>query len=106
MQEDIQVNHPKTIYAYSNPVLGLDSRIEDYNSSFAYTPKITRRKKKKIDDLDYFQCVCGVGLRGNSLKTHWRLYCRVTQGMPELLKQQPLVIPVLPLSESPQSQED
>jgi hypothetical protein len=141
MQEDIQVNHPKTIYAYSNPVLGLDSRIDDYNSSFAYTPQITRRKKKKVEDFDYYQCICGVALKGTSLKTHWRLYCKaiplsvgkgggsiplevgwgrgggvapceeplvpsVTREMSELLKQQPLVVPVLLQSELPQSQED
>jgi hypothetical protein len=59
-----------------------------------------RRKQKKIGDLDYFQCLCGVAMRGNSLKTHWRSYCRLTQGMPELLKSPFLKVPVLPISES------
>jgi hypothetical protein len=83
----------------------MKEEIDDYNSSFAYTPQVTRRKKKKIDDLDYFQCLCGVAMRESSLKTHWRLYCRLTQGMPELLKSPFLEVPVLPLSESQQNRE-
>ena len=61
------------------------------------TSQGVRRKKKKIDDLDYFQCLCGVALRGNSLKTHWRLYCKLTREIPELLNQ--TLVPILQLED-------
>lgn len=49
-----------------------------------------RKCLPKGKDGDLFRCICGNGMRKNSLTTHWRLYCKITTKNPEMLTQQSL----------------
>ena len=86
--------------------LEMQEEMEEYNSSFfindyesEYMREFFRQCLPKGRDGDLFQCICGKGMRRNSLTTHWRVRCKFTRGTPELLKLQPLVTPISPQSE-------